>query len=229
MSTILALLLAAAVDFPRTYNAGVAAYRTNDFAAALAAFERATAAPDRALQQRAFYNLGNTAYRLGEADPSQVAQFWSRALKSYETALTLDPQDADAKFNHELVKKRLEELQKQQEQRQQQQNQHSQQDQQDQQNQESQQDQRHPPQTDNQPSPTPEQQPPPPSPAEQPSPQPPQHPSHNTPPPTQPENLDKQRAAALLDQLRENERHWNFFPEVQMKDLKDAGPPAKDW
>jgi preprotein translocase subunit SecF len=42
-------------------------------------------------------------------------------------------------------------------------------------------------------------------------------------------NLDKQQAKALLDNLREDERNWNFFPEVQMKDLKDTGEPAKDW
>jgi hypothetical protein len=37
------------------------------------------------------------------------------------------------------------------------------------------------------------------------------------------------RAAAMLDNLREDERNWNFFPEVQMKDLKNSGEPAKDW
>ena len=33
----------------------------------------------------------------------------------------------------------------------------------------------------------------------------------------------------MLDNLREDEQNWNFFPEMQMKDLKDSGEPAKDW
>ena len=45
----------------------------------------------------------------------------------------------------------------------------------------------------------------------------------------QPQNYDKMQATAMLDDLREDERNWNFFPEVQMKDLKDSGEPAKDW
>src|ERR1035441_6732207 len=103
------------------YNDGVTAYHSNDFAHAAALFESATASPDRALQQRALYNLGNTSYRLGEARAPQAQQLWQRAIKSYESALALDPHDADAKFNHDFVKKKLEELKKQQQQRQNQQ------------------------------------------------------------------------------------------------------------
>ena len=54
-----------AENWPRRYNAGVTAYQSNDFARAAAGFENATASADRALQQRALYNLGNTDYRLG--------------------------------------------------------------------------------------------------------------------------------------------------------------------
>ena len=65
-----------------------------------------------------FYNLGNTQYRLGEeAEQPQAKQTgWEQAVASYESALTLNPQDADAKHNLELVKKRLEELKQQQQQ-----------------------------------------------------------------------------------------------------------------
>ena len=45
----------------------------------------------------------------------------------------------------------------------------------------------------------------------------------------QPQDYDKMQAATLLDELREDERNWNFFPEVQMKGLKNSGEPAKDW
>ena len=42
-------------------------------------------------------------------------------------------------------------------------------------------------------------------------------------------DFDKARAAALLDNLREDERNWNFFPEAQMRDLHEPSEPAKDW
>ena len=77
-------------------------------------FETATASRDRALQQRSLYNLGNTEYRLGQTQPARAQQLWERALKNYETAMALDPRDADAKFNRDFVKKKLEELKKQQ-------------------------------------------------------------------------------------------------------------------
>ena len=120
---MIGLVLAAAVSWPGQYNAGVTAYRSNDFSSASTTFEQATASPDRALQERAFYNLGNTAYRLGEADPTRAQPSWERALKSYEAALAINPQDEDARFNYEFVKKKLEELKKQQEQQQKEQNQ----------------------------------------------------------------------------------------------------------
>ncbi len=41
--------------------------------------------------------------------------------------------------------------------------------------------------------------------------------------------MDKMQATEILDNLREDERNWNFFPEMQMKDLKDSSQPAKDW
>lgn len=227
-------------DWPRRYNNGVAAYQSNDFAQAAAAFENATASADRALQQRALYNLANTSYRLGQAQPSQAQQLWQRAIKDYESALALDPQDADAKFNHEFVKKKLEELKKQQ-QEQQQQNQKDQQDKkqdqkkdeqqqkQDQQQQNSKdkhseeenQQQSQQSQEQDQKDKQQEQQ------AQQQKPsQPEQKPPEKG---GQPENYDKMQATALLNDLREDERNWNFFPEVQMKDLKDSGEPAKDW
>jgi Ca-activated chloride channel family protein len=220
---MISLILAAAVSWPAQYNAGVTAYRSNDFSSAATTFEQASASPDRALQQRALYNLGNSSYRLGQADPTKAQPLWERAVKNYEAALNLDPKDEDAKFNLEYVKKQLEELKKQQEQQQQQQQDQKNQDQQkqDQQKQDQQkQDQQKQDQQQDQ-----QQQQSKPQPAEQ-------KPQEQKEPQTQQAqagHLDKQQAKALLDNLREDERNWNFFPEVQMKDLKDSGEPAKDW
>ncbi|MBI2949914.1 MAG: VWA domain-containing protein [Verrucomicrobia bacterium] len=106
-------------DDPRLhYNAGAAAYQAGDFAEATKHFGAALTSPDLDLQQRSYYNLGNSLFRLGESvpDPAQKSQAWEQAIKQYEGSLKLDPVDADAKFNLEFVKKKLEELKQQQQQ-----------------------------------------------------------------------------------------------------------------
>jgi Ca-activated chloride channel homolog len=113
-------------DDPRLhFNAGAAAYRAGQFDQAARHFEEALGSPDVNLQEQAYYNLGNTLYHLGEqaADPAKKTESWEQSLEKYATSLKLNTQDADAKFNQEFVKKRLEEL------RQQQQEQQSKQDQ----------------------------------------------------------------------------------------------------
>ena len=234
---MISLVLAATLSWPLQYNAGVTAYRSNDFSTAASTFEQATAAPDRALQQRAFYNLGNTSYRLGEADPTKAQPLWERAIKNFDTALALNPKDEDAKFNRDFVKQKLEELKKQQEQQRQQdkknqdqqkkdQEQNQNEQKQDQQQQRSQQDQQKQQQDQEQQQKQKDQ---PPQPQQSDQKQHPQEQKEQQSQQAQAGNLDKQQAKALLDNLREDERNWNFFPEVQMKDLKDAGEPAKDW
>ena len=204
----------AADKSPVLYNDGVRAYRTNDLPVAARTFEQATASRDRVLQERAFYNLGNTAYRQGEVDQTKAESLWQRAIKDYETAMALDPNDEDAKFNRAFVTKKLEKLKKQQEQQKQQQNKQDQQKQDQSQNQQQQQQAgQHHKQQDQQ---TPQQS------------QQQDQPQEAKAEPGK-DNLDKQQSAAMLDNLREEERNWNFFPEVQMKDLKERGAPAKDW
>lgn len=233
-----------ASEWPQRYNAGVTAYRTNDFTSAASAFEQATASTDRALQQRAFYNLGNASYRRGEADPTKAMPLWERALKGYESALAIDPSDADAKFNLDLVKKKIEEFKKQQEQQQEQQQQQQDKQKQDQnkdekkdqqqqqpQNQPGQQQQQDQKQDQQQQKPEEKQKPE----QEQGQQQQPQQQKGEKdqqqpqPQPGQTNNFEQIQARALLDNLREDERNWNFFPEVQMKDVKDSGEPEKDW
>ena len=105
------------------YNAGTAAYQAKQFEQAVTNFSTALSSPGETdLLQRSYYNLGNTLYRIGdeEADPAKKMAGWEQAIKQYESALKLNAQDADARFNHDLVQKKLEELKKQQQQSQQQ-------------------------------------------------------------------------------------------------------------
>ncbi len=102
-------------DAPRHYNAGAAAYQAAKFDEAIKQFEAAAASPDLDLQQQSFYNLGNSEFRLGEADsnPQQRIATWEQAVQHYDAARKLNPQDKDAEFNRNLVQKRLEELKQQ--------------------------------------------------------------------------------------------------------------------
>ncbi len=121
-------------DNPRLhYNFGAAAYRNENFADAARAFTNALSSPDVALQQKALYNLGDALFRLGQeaSDFNAITQQWHGAIRSFDGALQLDPNDEDAKFNRDFVQKKLEELLQQQQQDQQQDQQQQQQDQQD--------------------------------------------------------------------------------------------------
>lgn len=103
-----------------SYNLGTSAYQAGDFPRAAQAFTNALTAPDLTLQQKGFYNLGNTLFRLGESttDFDGKSDLWIQATNSFNAALQLDPDDPDARNNLDYVRRRLEELQQQQQQQQ---------------------------------------------------------------------------------------------------------------
>lgn len=115
------------------FNLGAAAYKAGQYGDAASAFARALGSDDPKLQEQGFYNLGNAQFRLGEktreSQPQQTMQAWQQAIDAYESALKVDPQDADARYNRDFVKHALEELQKQQQQQQDQKNDQQKQDQ----------------------------------------------------------------------------------------------------
>ena len=120
------------------FNHGAAAYKSGGFDQAAESFARAMKTDDLTLQQDDYYNLGNTQYRLGQktekANAQETIKTWEQSVQSYEAALQLKPADADAKYNRDLVKRKLEELKKQQQQKKDQQKQQQQQQQQQNQN-----------------------------------------------------------------------------------------------
>ena len=121
---------AAAATGTSTYNDGTAAYRKKDFAAARDRFQVATHTTDLPMQENAYYDLGNTRYRLGQAtlskDRPATIEAWKTAVASYDGALALQPKDADARFNRDLVARRLAALEEQERRDQQQKNQQGQ-------------------------------------------------------------------------------------------------------
>lgn len=102
-------------DLRLVFNAGTAAYRMTNYDEALNDFQLATLSPDLNLQQRAYYNLGNTLYRLGEAQfapdtegLNAIGERWQQAVKNYEHAAELNTNDVDAAYNLAFVKKQIE-------------------------------------------------------------------------------------------------------------------------
>ena len=106
------------------FNSGTAAYRAGRFPQAAQAFQQSIVhAPSSDLkrladQQDAYYDLGNTLYRAGQktehSAPQETLQKWTDAVKAYETALQLRADDADSKFNRDLVKRKIDALKQQQ-------------------------------------------------------------------------------------------------------------------
>jgi Ca-activated chloride channel family protein len=110
-------LLSNKKDDPRLhYNTGAAAYRGRKFEEAAKEFEQALNSPDLKLLQQAYYNRGNSRFFIGDAesDPQKKQKAWEDSLQDFDAAIQLNGQDADAKFNRDFVKKKLEELKQQQ-------------------------------------------------------------------------------------------------------------------
>jgi Ca-activated chloride channel family protein len=96
------------------YNAGAAAYEAGDYEKAAKHFQSAINPENLPLQESAYYNLGNTHFRRGEGqpEPQQRSEAWKEAVKNYESALKLNPNDQDARYNLQVVQKKIEELPK---------------------------------------------------------------------------------------------------------------------
>jgi Ca-activated chloride channel family protein len=102
------------------FNTGSAAYKAGDYAQAATGFQQSLKSDQVPVQQGAYYNLGNTQYRLGQKTekekPQDTIKTWEEAVKSYDAALQIADNDADAKHNRDLVQRKIEQLKKQEEQ-----------------------------------------------------------------------------------------------------------------
>lgn len=107
------------------FNIGDALYQKRNYEEALKSYQSTVQKTnDPKLQAQSYYNLGNTLFRLDK---------WQESIAAYQQALKLNPNDEDAKFNLEFVRRKLKEnAQRQPQDQQQQQEQQQQQDQQNQ-------------------------------------------------------------------------------------------------
>jgi Ca-activated chloride channel family protein len=236
LAFILNSSLSAAADItdppPRLFNEGNAIYRQQQFDAAAKAYQQSLTTKDSALQQRAFYNLGNASYRLADpaemADPKRAEELFKQAITCYDSALALDPKDEDAAFNKKLVEVRLKKLQEQQQQRQnqqqkqgkQQQQQAAQQQKQDQNKPDDQQQQQQQAQQAQQQQQQQQQQ----KPGEQQKQE--KKPGEDDGQPDKEREMSEQEAKLLLDALRDEEKQWK-----ERKPLRKLGDrePDKTW
>ena len=102
-------------DLRLVFNAGTAAYRATNFDEGAKDFALVTLSPDLKLQQQAFYNLGNTLYRMGElkfepdaAGLNAMEEKWAEAVTNYAHAVQLNTNDMDAAWNLTFVNRQLE-------------------------------------------------------------------------------------------------------------------------
>jgi len=112
------------------YNIAAAEYKKKNYQEALKQNQAALNQADATAQGQAYYNIGNTLFRMNK---------WPECIEAYKKALELNPDDQDAKYNLEYVRKLMKDQaskqNQQQQQQQQQQNQQQEQQQQDQQHQ----------------------------------------------------------------------------------------------
>lgn len=119
------------------YNLGTTYARQGEFDRAVETLKEAAAAPEPeatpTVRERAFYNLGVSAARKGEAlrgqGESQLnAEYETlqQALDAFRQSLILEPSDENARHNYALTKRRIDEIEKMMQEQQQQQNQQGQ-------------------------------------------------------------------------------------------------------
>jgi Ca-activated chloride channel family protein len=90
-------------DLGISFNRGAALHQLGRHAEAQKELQRATEARDGRLRGSAFYNLGNTMYKM---------ERFKEAVEAYKRALAAEPRDVRAKWNLELALRRLKEEEK---------------------------------------------------------------------------------------------------------------------
>ncbi|HHE65152.1 MAG TPA: tetratricopeptide repeat protein [Bacteroidetes bacterium] len=98
------------------FNAGTVYYKTEDYENAVTHFRKGLLGKDETLKANAYYNLGNSLYKLGlskeEQDLQSAVALLENSLGEYEKSLKINKEDKTVQSNHAFVKKELERLRK---------------------------------------------------------------------------------------------------------------------
>jgi tetratricopeptide (TPR) repeat protein len=82
------------------YNIGNGLHEQKKYEDAFKEYEKSLGSKDNELQRKAYYNMGNTYYRMGKLP---------EAIENYKKCLDINPDDEDAKYNIEFVRKKIKE------------------------------------------------------------------------------------------------------------------------
>jgi len=82
------------------YNIGNALHEQKKYEDAFNEYEKSLDSKDSGLRAKTYYNIGNTHYRMGRLP---------EAIEDYERCLDIDPDDEDAKYNIEFIRKKMKE------------------------------------------------------------------------------------------------------------------------
>jgi tetratricopeptide (TPR) repeat protein len=115
-----------------SYNLGNVMYQQEKYQDALEKYYKGLSTEKPKDQAATYYNMGNALYRSGK---------YTESIQAYQKCLDINPDDEDAKYNIEFVRKKMKEMLDKEKQRQQQQQQNQQQQQQQNQQQEQKQEQ----------------------------------------------------------------------------------------
>ncbi|MEK6732181.1 MAG: tetratricopeptide repeat protein [Candidatus Omnitrophota bacterium] len=88
------------------YNIGNGLHEQKKYEDAFKEYEKSLDSKDSELRSKAYYNIGNTHYRMGKLP---------EAIEDYKKCLDINPNDEDAKYNIEFIKKKLKEKPKEEE------------------------------------------------------------------------------------------------------------------
>ena len=93
------------------FGLGTTAFQQQDLQGAIDAFHKALETDDKKLQAKVFYNLGNTHFKLGEAEKNKRKRIalWDDSAAHFAAATKLNTRDTDAASNLQFVKSRLKE------------------------------------------------------------------------------------------------------------------------
>ena len=100
------------------FNVGNTLYQKKKFEEALQEYQKVIGTEELPLEGQTYYNIGNALYRMNKLPESILA---------YQQALKIDPDDMDAKYNLEYVRRKLKQNSEKQEMQQQQSSQEQQQ------------------------------------------------------------------------------------------------------
>ncbi|MFA5038979.1 MAG: tetratricopeptide repeat protein [Candidatus Omnitrophota bacterium] len=95
------------------FNAAAAYYRRGEFSKARELYQKLLSCGRPRLEQASAYNMGNAYLKEAETAGAGQADLLQNALSYYRQALSLTPDDKDAKYNFELTQKKIEQLKQQ--------------------------------------------------------------------------------------------------------------------